>query len=81
MKICDFGLARFKQDTYVATVNGCAGTPNYMAPEVLRNERFNEKCDVFSMGVVLWELITRKEVRIFIHNFHPFCKMFLWSRI
>lgn len=35
VKICDFGLARFKQDTFVATVNGCAGTPNYMAPEVL----------------------------------------------
>ena len=34
VKICDFGLARFKQDTFVATVNGCAGTPNYMAPEV-----------------------------------------------
>ena len=33
-KVCDFGLARFKQDTFVATVNGCAGTPNYMAPEV-----------------------------------------------
>ena len=61
VKICDFGLARFKQDTFVQTVNGCAGTPNYMAPEVLRNEKFNEKCDVFSMGVVLWELITRKE--------------------
>lgn len=30
-------------------------------PQVLRNEKFNEKCDVFSMGVVLWELITRKE--------------------
>ena len=51
VKICDFGLARFKQDTFVQTVNGCAGTPNYMAPEVLRNEKFNEKCDVFSMGV------------------------------
>ena len=61
VKICDFGLARFKADTFVATVNGCAGTPNYMAPEVLRNERFNEKADVFSAGVVLWELITRKE--------------------
>ena len=47
VKICDFGLARFKADTFVATVNGCAGTPNYMAPEVLRNERFNEKADVF----------------------------------
>ena len=32
-----------------------------MAPEVLRNEPFSEKCDVFSMGVIMWELATRRE--------------------
>ena len=29
-----------------------------MAPEVLRNEPANEKCDVYSFGVILWELAT-----------------------
>ncbi|WZZ78565.1 hypothetical protein YC2023_099137 [Brassica napus] len=29
-----------------------------MAPEVLRNEPSNEKCDVYSFGVILWELAT-----------------------
>jgi serine/threonine protein kinase len=33
VKICDFGLARFKENTFVQTINGCAGTPNWMAPE------------------------------------------------
>ena len=61
VKICDFGLARFKENTFVQTINGCAGTPNWMAPEVLRNEPFDEKADVFSMGVILWELIMRRE--------------------
>jgi serine/threonine-protein kinase CTR1 len=32
-----------------------------MAPEVLRNERVDEKADVFSFGVVLWELATGDE--------------------
>ena len=61
VKICDFGLARLKEQTFVQTVNGCAGTPNWMAPEVLRNEQFSEKADVFSMGVILWEIIMRQE--------------------
>jgi len=56
VKICDFGLARIKENTFVQTINGCAGTPNWMAPEVLRNEKFTEKADVFSMGVILWEV-------------------------
>ncbi|KAM0001523.1 putative protein kinase TKL-CTR1-DRK-2 family [Helianthus debilis subsp. tardiflorus] len=32
--------------------------PEWMAPEVLRNENSNEKCDVYSFGVILWELAT-----------------------
>lgn len=59
VKICDFGLARVKENTFVQTINGCAGTPNWMAPEVLRNEKFTEKADVFSMGVILWEVSDR----------------------
>ena len=31
-----------------------------MAPEVLANKRYTEKADVFSFGVVCWELVTRK---------------------
>jgi len=36
------------------------GTPEWMAPELLRNEPFTEKCDVFSFGVIMWELCTLK---------------------
>ena len=32
-----------------------------MSPEVLRNEPYNEKADVFSYGCVLWELYTRQD--------------------
>ncbi|KAE9461952.1 hypothetical protein C3L33_06148, partial [Rhododendron williamsianum] len=36
----------------------CVGTPEWMAPELIRNEPFTEKCDIFSLGVIIWELCT-----------------------
>ncbi|XP_047315380.1 probable serine/threonine-protein kinase drkD [Impatiens glandulifera] len=59
VKVGDFGLSRLKHDTYLTTKNG-NGTPQWMAPEVLRNEPSNEKSDVYSFGVILWELVTEK---------------------
>jgi serine/threonine-protein kinase CTR1 len=62
VKICDFGLARLKtHSANIETRHANAGTPAWMAPEVLRGEAFNEKADVFSFGVVLWELLSRQE--------------------
>ncbi|XP_022720003.1 serine/threonine-protein kinase EDR1-like isoform X2 [Durio zibethinus] len=57
VKVGDFGLSRWKNGTYLTTKSG-RGTPQWMAPEVLRNEPSNEKSDVFSFGVILWELMT-----------------------
>uniref|UniRef100_A0A5B7AGN7 non-specific serine/threonine protein kinase n=1 Tax=Davidia involucrata TaxID=16924 RepID=A0A5B7AGN7_DAVIN len=57
VKVCDFGLSRMKHDTFLSS-NSTAGTPEWMAPEVLRNEPSNEKSDVYSFGVILWELAT-----------------------
>ncbi|KAL9669490.1 hypothetical protein QQ045_007037 [Rhodiola kirilowii] len=59
VKVGDFGLSRLKHETYLSTNTG-KGTPQWMAPEVLRNEPLNEKSDVYSFGVVLWELATEK---------------------
>ena len=36
----------------------CLIQPEWMAPEVLRDEPSNEKSDVYSFGVILWELMT-----------------------
>ncbi|KAI3955234.1 hypothetical protein MKW98_020867 [Papaver atlanticum] len=57
VKVADFGLSRLKHHTYLSS-KSTAGTPEWMAPEVLRNEPSNEKCDVYSFGVILWELTT-----------------------
>ncbi|KAL7595218.1 uncharacterized protein LOC111880996 [Lactuca sativa] len=59
VKVGDFGLSRVKHETYLTTKTG-KGTPQWMAPEVLRNEQADEKSDVYSYGVVLWELVTEK---------------------
>eukprot|EP00249_Psilotum_nudum_P022893 c28683_g2_i1 orf=478-3393(+) len=57
VKVCDFGLSRMKHHTFLSS-QSTTGTPEWMAPEVLRNEPANEKCDVYSFGVILWELAT-----------------------
>ncbi|ONK80099.1 uncharacterized protein A4U43_C01F13880 [Asparagus officinalis] len=57
VKICDFGLSRIMVETPM-TDNSSAGTPEWMAPELMRNEPFTEKCDIFSLGVIMWELCT-----------------------
>ena len=52
-KICDFGLARFKQK-FQKDNKGKIGTPHWMAPEILRGEKYEEASDVYSYGVILW---------------------------
>uniref|UniRef100_A0A7N0UWI0 Protein kinase domain-containing protein n=1 Tax=Kalanchoe fedtschenkoi TaxID=63787 RepID=A0A7N0UWI0_KALFE len=60
VKVADFGLSRLKTNTYISS-KSAAGTPEWMAPEVLRDEPSNEKSDVYSFGVILWELVTMQQ--------------------
>ncbi|CAK9320144.1 unnamed protein product [Citrullus colocynthis] len=60
VKVCDFGLSRLKAHTFLSS-KSAAGTPEWMAPEVLRDEPSNEKSDVYSFGVILWELATLQQ--------------------
>lgn len=55
LKIADFGLSRrVLPDNYVETV---CGSPFYMAPEVLQFQRYDYKVDMWSVGVILFELL------------------------
>lgn len=55
VKICDFGLSRLCSDEVMSAV----GTVHFAAPEVLVNDPYTEKADLFSFGTVMWELYTR----------------------
>eukprot|EP01132_Coremiostelium_polycephalum_P006126 gene6126-7632_t len=62
VKISDFGLStRFKQHLDKKTAMTPVGTPCWTAPEVLRNDSYTEKADVFSFAIVLWEIVTRED--------------------
>nr|AAC20735.1 putative protein kinase [Arabidopsis thaliana] len=60
VKICDFGLSRIMTDENMKDTSS-AGTPEWMAPELIRNRPFTEKCDIFSLGVIMWELSTLRK--------------------
>ncbi|KAD1859316.1 hypothetical protein E3N88_34911 [Mikania micrantha] len=56
-KVGDFGLSKIKRNTLVS--GGVRGTLPWMAPELLNGG--SKKVDVFSFGIVLWEILTREE--------------------
>jgi serine/threonine protein kinase len=58
VKVADFGFARIKEEN--ATMTRC-GTPCWTAPEVIRGDKYGESADVFSFGVVMWEVLTRHQ--------------------
>ncbi|HTR52006.1 MAG TPA: serine/threonine-protein kinase, partial [Kofleriaceae bacterium] len=56
--ITDFGIARSGDDPGVTQVGAVVGTPRYMAPEQLASRQVDARADVFSLGVMLFELAT-----------------------
>ncbi|KAG8432665.1 hypothetical protein GDO86_017054 [Hymenochirus boettgeri] len=56
VKISDFGTSKELSDK--STKMSFAGTVAWMAPEVIRNEPVSEKVDIWSFGVLMWELLT-----------------------
>ncbi|XP_024970872.1 serine/threonine-protein kinase STY46-like isoform X3 [Cynara cardunculus var. scolymus] len=58
VKVSDFGVARVQNKSSVMTAE--TGTYRWMAPEVIEHMPYNHKADVFSFGIVLWELLTQK---------------------
>ncbi|KAF3571610.1 hypothetical protein F2Q69_00062699 [Brassica cretica] len=56
IKIADFGVARIEVQTEGMTPE--TGTYRWMAPEMIQHRAYNQKVDVYSFGIVLWELIT-----------------------
>eukprot|EP00826_Nyctotherus_ovalis_P037218 TRINITY_DN3382_c0_g2_i1.p1 TRINITY_DN3382_c0_g2~~TRINITY_DN3382_c0_g2_i1.p1 ORF type:complete len:803 (-),score=226.48 TRINITY_DN3382_c0_g2_i1:643-3051(-) len=55
-KLADFGWARMKE----TVMTGRIGTYQWMAPEVIASSHYTEKADVFSFGIIMWEMAARK---------------------
>lgn len=58
VKVADFGVARVQSQSGVMTAE--TGTYRWMAPEIIEHKPYDKKADMFSFGVVLWELLTGK---------------------
>ena len=59
VKILDFGLARYADDsTHLTTSGAVVGTPAYMAPEQARGEKVDGRADLFSLGAILYQMST-----------------------
>lgn len=60
VKIGDFGLSSTKKRQSSRKKFKRLGTPHWMAPEIMRAEEYDESSDVYSFGMILWELMTNK---------------------
>ena len=57
VRIADFGLSTVLPPGREKIYERC-GTPCYVAPEILRGEGYNTKCDIYSLGSLLFNLVT-----------------------
>eukprot|EP01117_Protostelium_nocturnum_P009566 TRINITY_DN3411_c0_g2_i2.p1 TRINITY_DN3411_c0_g2~~TRINITY_DN3411_c0_g2_i2.p1 ORF type:complete len:714 (-),score=214.05 TRINITY_DN3411_c0_g2_i2:702-2843(-) len=61
VKVCDFGLSKILEVQAEFQLMTACGTPSWSAPEILRNEHYTEKVDIYSFGIVLWECVTMED--------------------
>lgn len=58
VKLLDFGIARIEQDMRITAAGTLIGTPEYIAPEQVRSSTATASTDMYSLGCVLYEMLT-----------------------
>ncbi len=58
IKVTDFGIARFARSEQRTITDKAIGSVHYISPEQARGERTDEKTDIYSVGVILYEMLT-----------------------
>jgi len=74
--VMDFGIARSACFSGMTQTGALIGTPEYMSPEQGRGEKLTERSDIFSLGIIFYELLTGKSPY---HSDTPFAT--LWKRM
>jgi serine/threonine protein kinase len=62
VKIMDFGIARMRHADHKTSTGMVLGTPRYMSPEQIGGQPVDQRSDVFSLGTVLYEMLTRTQL-------------------
>lgn len=60
IKVADFGIARFSQSETQTMTDKAIGSVHYIAPEQARGDYITDKADIYSVGVMLYEMLTGK---------------------
>ncbi|EKF8619885.1 Stk1 family PASTA domain-containing Ser/Thr kinase [Staphylococcus pseudintermedius] len=58
LKIVDFGIAKALSETTMTQTNHVVGTVQYLSPEQAKGEKTGERSDIYSIGIVLYEMLT-----------------------
>jgi serine/threonine protein kinase len=58
--ITDFGIAKIFADTNITLAGSTVGTPEYMSPEQAQGKNIDAQSDIYSLGIVMYEMLTRK---------------------
>ncbi|MEK6705848.1 MAG: serine/threonine-protein kinase [Bdellovibrionota bacterium] len=62
VKIIDFGIAKTTVSSESTKVGVIKGKPSYLSPEQISGETLDGRCDIFALGIVLWELLAGKKL-------------------
>ncbi|MDH7481499.1 MAG: serine/threonine-protein kinase [Armatimonadota bacterium] len=61
VKITDFGIARLMEEPSLTANGQVFGTPSYMSPEQIAGKQLDHRTDIFSLGIVIYEMLTGKK--------------------
>jgi calcium-dependent protein kinase len=73
-KVADFGFATKADVTGRHLLKECVGTPLYMAPQLLENNSYNAKSDIWSIGMMFYEMLFGKTYKFF-KNYNKLLKI------